>query len=167
MKLSNYIVALGLFGVAIFSTSCITGSHAGKLVSGDSAQTLATRPPSLGKAAVVFCREAKIVGSAGSLRVRAEGDILVDVPNGTNVRCELAPGSHHFSMSSLTPFGEMPGGPECDLTLVLEPGKIRFATVTLTDALLGGGGLAEISPQRAAQFVAKNKARIVDAIDSK
>jgi hypothetical protein len=167
MKLPNYAVALGLFGVAVFTTSCVTGSHAGKLVSGDSAQALTTTPPSSGKAAVVFCREAKIVGSAGPLRVRAEGKVLADVPNGTNVRCELAPGSHHFSMSSLTPFGEMPGGPECDLTLVLEPGKIRFATVTLTDALLGGGGLAEISPQRAARFALKNKARILDAVDSK
>ena len=167
MKFPANINVLVLFGVAILSSSCITGSHAGKLVSGDAVQTLATMAPSSGKAVVVFCREAKIIGCAGSLRVRAEGDILVDVPNGTNVRCELAPGKHHFSMSSLTPFGEIPGDSECDLTLVLESGKIRFASVALTDAIVGGGGLAEISPRRASDLIAKNKARIVDTPEAK
>jgi len=167
MRPLAYAKVLSMLSVASFMLSCSTGSHAGKLVANDLAQTLITRPPSPGKAALVFCREAKIIGCAGSLRVRAKGDVLVDVPNGSNVRCELPPGNHHFSMSSLTPFGEIAGGPECELTLTLESGKIRFVSVTLTDALVGGGGLAEISPQKVAQFMATNKARIVDATDAK
>ena len=162
MRLQWIANAFTLLMVLSLVPGCTTSSRTGKLVPRDSARTLATSPPLPGKAAIVFSREAKIMGSAGLLRVRSGGEVLVDVPNGTTVRFELAPGRHNLSMSWLDFLGEHPASPEFDLALFLESGKVRYISGNTTD-----GGLVEISPERASDLILKNEVRNLDTSDSR
>ena len=111
----------------------------------DVAASLAPVAPD--KSRLVFLKESGFVGSLSSMRIQIDGTTLGDVPNGTALLVDRAPGAVSISCDNAMSFGRWV------VPVTLEPGKEYYFEIVHRGAALAAGmfGVVGLAAESAAQ----------------
>ena len=126
---------------ALLLASCASGPKYA-----DVAPSLAAVPAD--KARLVFLKEGGFVGSLSSMRIQIDGTTLGDVPNGSALLVDRAPGAVDISCDNAMSFGRWV------VPVTLEPGKEYYFEIVYRGAAIAAhlvGGVAGLAAESASQ----------------